>query len=301
MWLLQQTLTPAAMRHQTLLSICAEGRHWRCDHAQEKAQYRDAFERLRGLKSEIEHRQRIAAQDRARHHAEFGRWLAVMRRQAGLPAPTEAAANGDTVAPVGSNPSVGMARDAPSTPALTAMATRTRAEIGSTGDSAAPREAAAPGSHTEGPAAAAIPQRSVSAASEPPPRSRHAASKSEVAPAGQKPEDTRPQAVTAPLTADIDLQLRDGLQKNDTPLVDDAHERKEAQISSALTNCGFSAHRAESAQPESAADTFADVDPEVLAAAKPMLTGNAAADRSIIQFYEARAALLRSQAFRRTL
>ena len=32
-----------------------------------------------------------------------------------------------------------------------------------------------------------------------------------------------------------------------------------------------------------------------------MLTGSLAADRSIIQFYEARAALLRSQAFRRTL
>lgn len=40
-------------------------------------------------------------------------------------------------------------------------------------------------------------------------------------------------------------------------------------------------------------DPTAGVDPEVLAAAKPLLTGSAAADRDIIRFYEARAALLK--------
>eukprot|EP00887_Chlorella_sp_A99_P006382 scaffold3.g6382.t1 len=43
-------------------------------------------------------------------------------------------------------------------------------------------------------------------------------------------------------------------------------------------------------------DPLVGVDPEVLAAARPLLTGNPAADADIIRFYQARAALLRSQA-----
>ena len=39
------------------------------------------------------------------------------------------------------------------------------------------------------------------------------------------------------------------------------------------------------------------VDPEVMKAAAPLLTGNPAADRDIIKFYEARAVVLKSQSF----
>lgn len=43
------------------------------------------------------------------------------------------------------------------------------------------------------------------------------------------------------------------------------------------------------------ANDFSHVDPEVMAQAKPLLTGNAVADRNIVRFYEARAQLLRRQ------
>ncbi len=44
---------------------------------------------------------------------------------------------------------------------------------------------------------------------------------------------------------------------------------------------------------EQPADPYAGVDAEVLAAARPLLTGNPQADADIIKFYQARAALLR--------
>jgi hypothetical protein len=40
---------------------------------------------------------------------------------------------------------------------------------------------------------------------------------------------------------------------------------------------------------------FSHVDPEIMAQAKPLLTGNVVADRNIVRFYEARAQLLRRQ------
>ena len=42
-------------------------------------------------------------------------------------------------------------------------------------------------------------------------------------------------------------------------------------------------------------DDFSHVDPEIMAQAKPLLTGNVVADRNIVRFYEARAQLLRRQ------
>lgn len=47
-------------------------------------------------------------------------------------------------------------------------------------------------------------------------------------------------------------------------------------------------------QPDAAPD-FSNVDPEVMEAARPLLTGNSVADRNIVRFYEARAAMLRRQ------
>jgi len=47
------------------------------------------------------------------------------------------------------------------------------------------------------------------------------------------------------------------------------------------------------ALPEEPADPYSGVDAEVLAAAKPLLTGNPEADADIIKFYQARAALLK--------
>ena len=47
------------------------------------------------------------------------------------------------------------------------------------------------------------------------------------------------------------------------------------------------------AAPAPAADPYAGVAPEVLAAARPLLTGNPQADADIIRFYQARAALLK--------
>lgn len=43
------------------------------------------------------------------------------------------------------------------------------------------------------------------------------------------------------------------------------------------------------------ASLYTGVNPEVMAAARPLLTGNPAADADIIKFYQARAALLKSQ------
>ena len=43
------------------------------------------------------------------------------------------------------------------------------------------------------------------------------------------------------------------------------------------------------------ASLYTSVNPEVMAAARPLLTGNPAADADIIKFYQARAALLKSQ------
>lgn len=43
------------------------------------------------------------------------------------------------------------------------------------------------------------------------------------------------------------------------------------------------------------ANDFSHVDPEVMAQAQPLLTGNVVADRNIVRFYEARAQLLRRQ------
>lgn len=40
---------------------------------------------------------------------------------------------------------------------------------------------------------------------------------------------------------------------------------------------------------------FSHIAPEVMEAAAPLLTGNGVADRNILRFYEARAAMLRRQ------
>jgi hypothetical protein len=42
-------------------------------------------------------------------------------------------------------------------------------------------------------------------------------------------------------------------------------------------------------------EDFSHVDPEIMAQARALLTGNAVADRNIVRFYEARAQLLRRQ------
>ena len=245
------------------------------DVVQEKALYRDAFERLRGLKTEIEHRQRIAGQDRARHRAAFGRWLAVMRRQAGLPAPTEAQlSGGDTDAhdSVGGadRTAAGASSDTlPTAPASTSSAGSSRIEV-SAADTAAAGEAAGRSTRAARPATAARPQRPAPAAAELP---LH--------------------AVTTMVHPRDDL-------RDETAMVA-ADESQGSQASRALRFSGTSADPAKAPLSQPDADPYADVDPEVLQAAKPMLTGSFAADRSIIQFYEARAALLRSQAFRSTL
>jgi len=276
--------------------------------AQEKAQYRDAFERLRGLKTEIEHRQRIAGQDRARRRADFGRWLGVMRRQAELPAPTEAELGGDPDAHDYTSTADRTAPAAlpdtlPTALASTASAASGRSEV-LAADRAAAGEAADPSTRAVRPAAAAGPQRLVAAAEVPISRARHDGPGAAPAQEGLEP-GTRQQDGGKALHAVEPISLsREDLQdalQTATALVA-ANESQVFQASRSVPGIsGSGADAFEMPQPQPAVDPYADVDPEVLRAAKPMLTGNLAADRSIIQFYEARAALLRSQAFRSTL
>ena len=275
-------------------------------HIQEKAQYRDAFERLRGLKTEIEQRQRIAAQDRARHRADFGRWLAVMRRQAGLPAPMEAELSSEAAVPDRSGHSASTERghSSGSMPAAadpTAVCLTDHSEKGPDRQTAASIDAAGRSTQTAGRYVTAGLQRPVLAAGELPSQTTPPGSSSEAAQAGQEPQAEN-------INGDIDTagdaapqsrnRSQDEARTNASQTA--ADDWKGAQANSAPSSITSITPRGahEPAQP---AEALWDVDPEVLAAAQPMLTGNAAADRSIIQFYEARAALLRSQAFRRTL
>jgi len=270
---------------------------------QEKAQYRDAFERLRGLKTEIEHRQRIAGQDRARHRADFGRWLAVMRRQAGLPAPTEAELGGETDA---HDSTSGTGRIVAAGPQETLPTALTSTALAASGLSEGLAAVTAAGRSTRAAssAAAAELQRLLSAADVPTSRARHHGPGVAAAQVGMEPE-TGQQDGGEPLhAAGTVMQPRQDLQdalQTEAGVVaaDESPGSHVSRLSPSIS--GSSADRPEPPPPQSAADPYVDVDAEVLHAAKPMLTGNPAADRSIIQFYEARAALLRSQAFRRTL
>ena len=275
------------------LSICSEANQG-CI-TQEKAQYRDAFDRLRGLKTEIEHRQRIAGQDRARYRVDFGPWLAVMRRQAGLPAPTEAELVGDPDAHDSTRGAshAAAAGSRETLPTALESAVSDRSEVMMPGhDARAAEQATAAGA-----------QRSVPAADEPALHAQHFRHKAEVVQVGLEPgprQQDGGRALHAAGTVVQPRDLQDVLQTaagvvaaNESP---GFHARRLPP-----SNSGSSADPPEPPPPQPAADPYADVDPEVLRAAKPMLTGNPAADRSIIQFYEARAALLRSQAFRRTL
>ena len=262
-----------------------------CCCLQEKAQYRDGFDSLRKLKTEIEHRQQIAAQGRARVRADFARWLAVMRRQAGLPPPNEAESQAALPPSSASNPAGKMR-------SLTGQQSPL---ILAAGDDGHPTETSQAATTEGGPSAlgrrgtgAQTAQRPVlmaAGAGEGAHPEAHANGRAPEPSSGpghqcaQRHPAEQDQRQQRALTQPADEAI------NDAAFISIA-QREANSCTRPATDASDDARSQLSAPDE---DPFAGIDPEVLVAARPMLTGNMAADRDIIRFYEARTKLLRSQ------
>lgn len=249
----------------------------RCElGSQERLQYKDAFERLRGLKAEIEHLQMLLGQGAARQQHDFELWLAVMRRQAGQPPALPA-----------------KPRDQPSDSVRTGPGTSQE------GDDARDigTKAAQPSMQAAGPS------QPVQAAG---PSQRHPL------PVLQRRNADEPSSWNG---ANANIVVREEAHSNGMAELVDGHgnapgahlfglaDRSGAtgvQSHAVVTDAGIAVRDASMHSSEQPATSeFNDVDPEVMAAARPLLTGNAAADRDIVRFYVARAALLRSHSSQR--
>lgn len=252
---------------------------------QEKAAYRTAYEQLKAVKADIDGLQAALERNRARLQADFQAWFAAMA--AGAAGDGAAAAPGSNAGAGAAPAAAGQSQSPPQTAqqqqpergllrqasqvaghewAIAAARPRSGRSVGHTQQSA--RAAASP------PEAAGLP----SFASWKTAGSFHFEQRQAAPPSsGGSPADASGlcAAPAAPAAAVGPLK---------PPLP--------AMPSSAASPPSAPAPAAAPPAAESS-DPTAGADPEVLAAAKPLLTGNAAADRDIIRFYTARAALLK--------
>ena len=248
---------------------------------QEKAQYRDGFESLRELKTEIEHRQQIAAQGQARVRADFARWLAVMRRQAGLSPPDEAELRAAAFPPNPAGRTAGRLEKVGRRPVSAFAAGNSGIEDEPSQAVAASGDAAGLLRHTTGSKAVLTAVSAGEAAV----REPRASSNAQMVDDGHN-------FMSAQLRQDVRVQpASDGRHRAAVSDADDRDVKSSAPLAGAESGVAHAPHLRQDQDD----DPFAGVDPEVLAAAKPMLTGNMAADKDIIRFYEARTKLLRSQ------
>ena len=247
---------------------------------QEKASYKDGFDSLRKLKTEIEHRQQLAAQGRARLRADFARWLAVLRRQAGLPPPDEAElhATASPPAPAGMQGSTGPRPPFNMNAGDDRPGTTLRQNTTVLGKALQPESRDA---NAQGQMVPAVD------AGEGGTRGAHPSGRGQELASAQlyanEQKQQQPHALTQPA---------DEAQDDTAARVSDAWEVVSSKHL-AVHDSGDSLLQPSDPQPDE--DPFAGVDPEVFAAARHMLTGNLAADKDIIRFYEARTKLLRSQ------
>ncbi len=248
---------------------------------QEKAAYRTSYEQLKAVKADIDGLQAALERNRARLQADFQAWFAAMA--AGAAGGGVAAASGSSAgAATAPAAAAGQSQSPPQTAqqqqqqqpsqaaghewAIAAARPRSGRSMGHTQQSA--RAAASP------PEAAGLP----SFASWKTAGSFHFDQQQAAPPSsGGSPADASGlrAAPAAPAAAVRPLKLA-------LPAVPP----------SAVSPPSAPAPAAPPPAAESS-DPTAGADPEVLAAAKPLLTGNAAADRDIIRFYTARAALLK--------
>lgn len=113
---------------------------------------------------------------------------------------------------------------------------------------------------------------------------------SEAVPAKQPAAEPTPEE--SPPSSSNSMPLRNGYQWGGAAY---SQHRSGSAGSSTGGPCAHGTADANIRRQPPAANDFSHVDPEVMAQAQPLLTGNVVADRNIVRFYEARAQLLRRQ------
>ena len=232
---------------------------------QERMQYKESFQRLRGLKAEIEHLHLLLGQATARRERDFQLWLAAMRRQAGLPprdAPAHSiASQSHSIAQPTTAPDLNDGRGT--------FMHDVHPDVGSSesvvdvGGSSA-TILAAPASHSS-------PQLSV---------------------------DT-PQSQTEhemPGQSQLSAQSEQ-VERSRTKSHSAAEVKPQTGHNQGVDGAPGGSDQSQQAAEQAGPSEFAEVDPDILAAARPLFTGNTAADRDIVRFYTARSELLKSRVF----
>lgn len=251
---------------------------------QEKAAYRTAYEQLKGVKADIDGVQAALERSRVRLQADFQAWYAAMAAGAAgsLGAPAAAGGGG-----AGSVDAPAAAAKVQSLPQQAGQRQRQQQQ-----HQAAGQEWAIAAARPHSGRSAATMQHGTHAPPSPPEAAGLPSFASwktagsfqfdRGSPGGQPGLSAVPAGQTSAAAATPKPQL---------PVVPSSAAL--AALTPPNAAAGAAAVSAATPATDEPSDPTAGVDPEVLAAAKPLLTGIAAADRDIIRFYEARAALLK--------